>query len=230
MAIRWGMILVAASAAFPILAGEDLATSAAFGGVHMNTSGRPTVISSQSDMTALAAWPVTYREGETVTATASDGTTRTLADNAAASGAAAFAPDAGGLWRLVNSNGETALVGVSWSVFGESWTLDFVTGSRVGMHTIGDGPDRKVKKGDVPPVAYSGDDWCGDVSKSVSVTFTPPTGSGISPTTLQLNGTGATTFTFTEPGRWTVSLTMADGTTRTATLFVYRAMFVISFT
>ena len=230
MSIRWGIVFVAASMAFPLLADEDLATSAVFGGIRMNTSGLPTVISSQSDMTALAAWPVTYREGDTVTATAPDGTTRTLADNAAASGVAAFAPDAGGLWRLVNSNGETALVGVSWSVFGESWTLDFVTGSRVGMHTIGDGPDRKVKKGDVPPVAYSGDDWCGDVSKSVSVTFTPPRGSGISPTTLQLNGTGATTFTFTEPGRWTVSLTMADGTTRTATLFVYRAMFVISFT
>ena len=229
MAIRWEMFFVAASAVLPLFAGEDLATSAAFGGVHMNTSGLPTIISSQSDITALAAWPVTYRAGETVTVVARDGTTRTVAENVAADGAAAFAPDAGGLWQLVNSNGETALVGVSWEVFGESWALDFGTDSPVRMHTIGDGPDRKVKKSKVPQVAYSGDDWLGDVSKSVSVTFTPPTGSGIPPTTLQLTGTGATSFTFTEPGQWTVSLAMEDGTTRTATLIVY-GMFVISFT
>ena len=101
----------------------------------------------------------------------------------------------------------------------------------VGNHEYWNSPEkREVEECKVPQVAYSGDDWCGDVSKSVSVTFTPPENSGILPTTLQFTGTGATTFTFTEPGRWTVSLTMADGTTRTATLFVYRAMFVISFT
>lgn len=229
MSIRWGIIFAAASVAFPLLAGEDLATSAAFGGIRMNTSGLPTVISSQPDMAVLAAWPVTYREGETVTATAPDGATRTLAEDAAETGAVAFAPDAGGLWRLVNSNGDTALVGVSWSVFGESWSLDFTTDSPVRMHTIGDGPDRKVKKSKVPQVAYSGDDWFGDVSKSVSVTFTPPKDSGIQPTTLQFTGTGATTFTFAEPGQWTVSLAMADGTTRTSTLVVY-STFTISFT
>ncbi len=229
MSIRWGIIFAAASVAFPLLAGEDLATSAAFGGVRMNTSGLPTVISSQSDIAALAAWPVTYLEGETVTVTVPDGTTRTLAEDAAAAGAVTFAPDAGGLWRLVNSNGETALVGVSWSVFGESWALDFGTDSPVRMHTIGDGPNRKVKKTKVPQVAYSGDDWLGDVSKSVSVTFTPPKDSGIQPTTLQFTGIGATTFTFAEPGLWTVSLAMADGTTRTATLVVY-STFTISFT
>lgn len=229
MAIRWEIIFIVASTVFPLLAGEDLATSVAFDGVHMNTSGLPTVISSQSDIAELVAWPVTYREGDTVTATAPDGTTRTLAENAAEDGAVAFAPDAGGLWRLANSNGETALVGVSWSVFGESWALDFGTASPVRMHTIGDGPNRKVKKSKVPQVAYSGDDWLGDVSKSVSVTFTPPKDSGIPPTTLQLTGTGATSFTFTEPGQWMVSLAMADGTTRTATLVVYD-IFVISFT
>ena len=83
--------------------------------------------------------------------------------------------------------------------------------------SIQDGPDRKTSKKKALPVAYSGDDWLGDAAKAATVVFTSPSGTV---TTLNLTGTGAQTFTFDAPGKWTVTLTMADGTTRTAVISV----------
>ena len=227
MRILCAMVAVATSAILPVMAGEDLATSAAFGGIHVDTSGSPSVIASSSDVGAL--WPITYRSGDTVTVTAPDGSVRMLAENAASDGSAAFAPNAGGLWRLDNSNGETALVGVAWSVFGGGWALNFGSPVVVGMHTKGEGPNRRGHANDFPSIAYSGDNWFGDASAASTVTFTPPEGSGLAPTTLNLTGSGVTSFTFDKAGRWTVTLTMADGTTCEAAITVPGG-FVISFT
>ena len=47
-----------------------------------------------------------------------------------------------------------------------------------------------------PPVAYSGDDWKGDLTKASTITFTPPEGSGLEPTTWNKTGRGASAFTF----------------------------------
>ena len=87
-----------------------------------------------------------------------------------------------------------------------------------------EGSDRKTSKKDALPVAYSGDNWVGEASKAATVVFTSPDGTV---TTLNLAGTGAQTFPFDSPGKWTVTLMMADGTTRTAVISVMNAGLVI---
>ena len=86
------------------------------------------------------------------------------------------------------------------------------------------GPDRKTIKKDALPVAYSGDNWIGDAAKAATVVFTSPNGTV---TTLNLAGTGAQSFTFDSPGKWTVALTMADGTTHTAVISVSGGLTVV---
>ena len=83
--------------------------------------------------------------------------------------------------------------------------------------SVADGPDRTTKKKEALPVAYSGDDWGGDSTKSASLTFTSPDGTE---TEVDLAGTGVTPFNFNKIGDWTVLLEMTDGTTRTATIKV----------
>ena len=87
-----------------------------------------------------------------------------------------------------------------------------------------EGPDRKTSRKGALPVAYSGDNWLGDTAKAAMVVFTSPNGTAM---TLDLAGTGTTQFTFDSTGKWTVTLTMADGTTRTAVLSVSSGLTVI---
>ena len=205
-----GAILVATVAAPPMASGAMTST---LGGIRLNTTGDSTILATRAAVDDFANWPVTYQTGETVTATAPDGTVSTLAQNAASAGSVAFAPTAGGLWKLVNSSGETALVGVAWSVFGDGSSQDFGPYTPFRMDTVGEGPNRKSKAGNTPPVAYTGDNWAGDASKASTLTFTPPMGSGISASTQAFTGTGATPFRFRGSGDWAVRLEMADGTT-----------------
>ena len=225
MRIQFGTILtavaVATGASIPLVA-EDLASSAAFG-FRLNTV-KPIIVSSAFDMQSLADWPVTYRAGETVTVTAPDDTVSNLTENALSSGASAFAPTAGGLWRLDNSNGESALVGVAWGVFGDGWSLDFTADLPLKMHTVGAGPDRKGQTHQFPSVAYSGDNWLGAAAAASTVTFIPPAGE---PTTLNLTGTGITSFVFGKSGQWTVRLAMVDGTTREAIITVIGGLVIV---
>ena len=95
------------------------------------------------------------------------------------------------------------------------------------MDTIGEGPDRKLKKREAPPAAYSGDDWAGDLSKAATLTFTPPDGGEAQTPTLDPTGTGVKSFTFDKPGNWTVTLTFADGTTKTAIVTIQTAGFML---
>ena len=208
----------------PLMAGVDIATSAAYSGLRINTSAGPRVMNSLADVEALADWLVTYRVGETVTVTTPDGETSALVTSAASAGAVAFAPTAGGLWRLDNSSGATALFGVAWNVFNDGWTQVFSNGSILRLCTEGEGPNRKTSRKEAPPVAFSGDNWLCDASKASQLTFTSPKGVV---TTLNLTGTGTMQFTFNKIGLWKVRLAMADGTTWDAEIFV-RGGFTIS--
>ena len=166
---------------------------------------------------------ITYREGETVSVTSPNGVTTALSG---AGGKIEYAPASGGLWTFTNSNGETARVGVDWRVHGDA-PAPAASAASFAADAVGEGPDRKLKKGETPPVAYSGDDWKGDFSKAATVTFTPPEGSGLAATTWNRTGKGAEPFTFNAKGVWTVTLKFADNTTRTARIDIQAAGYSI---
>lgn len=220
------VVVAAVGAALPLAADAE-EISATLSGFRLDTSGLPVALLSQSDVDSFSACrPVTYLSGETITVASPAGTVSTLIEDAPSAGTRTFTPNAGGLWRLSNSNGAIAYVGVGWSVFGDGTTQMSLPLAPVTIHTAGPGPDRKGRASDFPPVAYSGDDWIGDASKAVRLTFTPPANSGLSPTVINRTGTGIQSFTFDEAGSWTVLMEMADGTTRVATVFV-KAGFVL---
>ena len=189
----------------------------------------PIVVSSAAELAALRG--VAYRIGETVTATAPNGTETVLVSDANATGAVAFSPASGGYWTLSNSSLETAKFLVAWAVNGDVDTA-IVSSADYGAYwldTVQAGPDRKTKKGEVPPIAYSGDDWAGDLSKAATVTFTPPDGSGLEATTWNKTGKGAEPFIFNAKGVWTVTLKFADNTTRTAHIDIQAAGLTLIF-
>ena len=184
----------------------------------------------------LSLMPATYAASETVTATSPGGVVTAVMSDAASDGTVdlpqrAGGPiNAGGVWSLANSNGAQARIGVAWAVFGDGGTLaDTAAGTGFIADAAQPGPDRKLKKSEVPSVAYSGNDW-GAVATSATlpatITFTPPEGSGLEATTWDRTGTGAETFTFNEKGIWMVTLAFAGGTTHTAQIDIQAAGFV----
>lgn len=215
---------VAVGAALPGVADVETVTSAPATFRLYLDEDATYALSSAED---FATWLVTWRSGETVSAESADGTAYTLSGGAGATSAAL--PNKGGVWTLANSEEGVARVGVPWTVFDDGG--DFSESSAVGwfVDTVQSGPDRKLKNREAPPVAYSGDDWAGDVSKAATVTFTPPTGSGLEPTTWNdlSGGNGARAFTFSKSGKWTVLMTFADGTTREATVNVVGGFIVV---
>ena len=173
---------------------------------------------------------VTWQDGETVSATSFDGATvvDVQTDPAAAAGSAAFAPTKGGVWTLENSNGAKAYIGVDWSVFNDGWTLSPSAPATVRIDTVLPGPDRTAKTKGAPPVAYSGDDWVGDLSKAATLTFTSPSGVVSTPTLDPSVGDGVLSFRFNEVGEWTVVLGFSDGTpSRTAKITVKNDGFIL---
>ena len=236
--MKWHKVFVAACV---VAAGATLSTAAFAEGeeeaVDFRVTSDAVAINLHTDDAALrfssaelAAKQVTYRAGETVTLTAPDGTTATVVADAAAGGAT-LAVGAGGLssdglWRLDNSNGSVAFVGVAWETFGAAWR-QASDGRSMALDTLAEGPHRKLKKSEVPPVAYSGDDWAGDLSKAATITFTPPEGSGLETTTWNKTGKGAEAFMFNAKGDWTVTLAFADGTTKTAAITIESAGFML---
>ena len=196
-----------------------------------NTIDRsPFIVATTEAAAAFADYPLTWQRGETLAVEAPDGTVTTFAADAAAAGSRAFAPTSGGAWKITNPEEGSAYVCVPWSVFGDG---GFVCASPAANPFAVDlqenGPNRKVRDRISPPIAYSGDDWAGDVSKAATVTFTPPTGSGLEPTTWNdlSGGNGARAFTFSKSGKWTVLMTFADGTTREATVNVVGGFIVV---
>ena len=180
--------------------------------------------------------PATYAAGETVTATSPSGVATAVVSSPASDGTVdlqqgAGGPiNAGGVWHLANSNGAHARIGIAWAVFDDGGTLaETAAGTGFIADAAQAGPDRKLKQSEVPPVAYSGDDWAGDLSKAATVSFTPPEGSGLEATTWDdlSGGNGARAFTFNAKGVWTVTLTFADNTTRTAHIDIQASGFML---
>lgn len=208
-------------------ADEDLATSEPTAFKLCTTM--PIGIATQAEKEAFGAYPLTFLAGETITATAPDGTSQTIKDNADADGSQSFIPTTGGIWTLTNSGRGSVAVVVGWDVYDDGWTLNPSVEAAFKLDTYDNGPDRKLKKREVPPIAYSGDDWAGDLSKAATITFTPPEGYGLEATTWDdlSGGNGARAFTFNARGVWTVALTFADNTTRTAHINIQTAGFML---
>ena len=220
---------VATSAALPLFADGDYAVTAATSSTRtfaLYTSASATPTFALTSGALSSPFNITYREGETVSVTSPNGVTASLSGT---DGTIEYTPASGGVWKFANSNGETAYVGVGWGVHNDGFTPETDVAPAVALHTEGEGPNRKLKKADVPPVAYSGDDWAGDLSQAATVTFTPPAGSGLEATTWNKAnpGTGAATFTFNAKGVWTVTLTFADSTMRTAQIDIQTAGFML---
>ena len=216
------LAVVAVGAALPGVAAVETVTSAPATFRLYLDEDATYALSSAED---FATWLVTWRSGEIVSAESADGTAYTLSGGAGATSAAL--PNKGGVWTLTNSVEGVARVGVPWTVFNDGG--DFSESSAVGwfVDTVQDGPDRKLKKSEVPPIAYSGDDWAGDITKASTVTFTPPEGSGLEATTWNKTGRGASAFTFNAKGVWAVTLAFADNTTRTAHIDIQTAGLMI---
>ena len=197
-------IAAAAIAALP----ASGAMTSTLGGIHINTTGSiPTIATPAAYDDFIANWRVTFQAGETVTATAPNSSVSTLADSVAEAGAATLIPCAAGTWTLDNSNGGSASV----SVLAAALSRNSAPLAQICLDTVGAGPNRTAKAGSNPPVAYTDDNWRRDASSAVTLTFTPPAGSWVSATTLNLTGTGATSFPLRHPGVWTVQLTMTPG-------------------
>ena len=134
------------------------------------------------------------------------------------------------MWTFVGTlDGETrtAKVGVPWSLYGGyAVTLGTSDASGVfGVDTQQVGPDRRSTKKEVLPISYSCDDWLRDASTASTLTFLSPSGASDA---VVNTGTGSLKYTFNEVGEWTVTLTMADSTVRTAKITIKTIGFILS--
>ena len=163
--------------------------------------------------------PVTWQPGETVTLTAPDGTVSNLVEDAASASSAPVTIDRGGLWILECSTGDTVIIGVPWTTFGDSGLLD-TAATAFAAHTVGPGPDRKLYKKEIPPVAYTGDSWKRDSETASVLTFISPDGV---PSAFDLKGNGVMPYIFNRYGEWKVRLSMGDGLTLESTLKVLQS-------
>lgn len=211
--------IAACGAIFFCRAGEDKATSPAYGNIRLDTlrAGKPYAVGTADEASFFATRPITFRAGESVLAKAPDGTLTTLQAPGDSAGSVAFTPTSSGLWQLINSNGSTYFVGVAWSVDGASWSLDFSADAPFAVHTAGTGPDRRGEKRFFPPVAYSGDDFARDAQAAVTLRFVAPDGEA---SVFERTGTGTFSFAFDQTGEWTLEMTLADASVRTAKIFV----------
>ena len=220
-----GTLLVTASAlTLPAADGNVLATTESATTFRLYVNGTTTF--SLLSAAEVTAWPITWRTNETVVATSRNGTSTTLVTDATASGSQSLS-QIGGAWTLTNSKLGSAVICIPWSVFNDGGILDTSMNATFGADLTTDGPDRNGVVREFPPVAYSGDNWIGDATAAATVTFIPPSGSGLTTTTLDLVGMGATSFAFAKSGKWTVRLAMADGSTREAEIMVKGGMVIM---
>ena len=217
----------ALAAVAAVRADEPLATSADFKfSVNLEDSS-PYAI---ADFTGM---PVTWRKGESVYSVSPNGVVSAYVTDASAAGSGALGTLSGGVCTLENDGIASVKVAVPWSINsdGASFAINSSPSSPFAIDTELEGPNRKRLKNDpVVPVAYSGDDWSGDLSTAARLTFTPPDGSELAATVRTPDaGEGTTSFTFSEAGIWTVLLEFEDGTSRTAYINVTRAGLIIIF-
>ena len=203
------LLAVAASAALPLLADEDYAVTAATSSAQtfaLYTSAAATPTYALTSGALSSPFNITYREGETVSVTSPNGVTTALSGSG---GTIAYVPASGGLWTFANSNGETAFVGVDWSVHDDAPAPATGTANLVWFQTEGEGPDRKIKSSDRPSVAYSDATFAGSLTGTVTLTLTSPSGEDTVYT--KASGENAKPVRLTK-GVWTVVLTSSAGT------------------
>ena len=155
MRTRTGLLFAASvAAALGAARGDDspLASSAdcAFA---LDSTGSPYALKTQADLDAATA---SVRAGDTITSTAPDGTETTLVSGAASDGALSLrtAIDAGGLWTLANSRGETAALTLRHSLYGTlgdgtaASPAKLVDGDELVDYSAGDGYVFALEGGD----------------------------------------------------------------------------------
>lgn len=117
-----------------------------------------------------------------------------------------------GVWTLEESDG-----GMLYGSVPASFLAD----------TKKSGPNRSVT--DVallPPFAYSGDGWGGSDTAAATLTFRSP--DGVVANEQEFAGWGALDYRLPDGGTWTVTLTMADGSTLVSSIG-YLNGFILSF-
>lgn len=123
-----------------------------------------------------------------------------------------------GGWCVAMQEG-TFRLGVSVGGMVSSWDgLDFP------VDFANEGPNRKTKKREWLPVAYSGDSWCGNAAASSTLTVTPPGDAGAD---LPFVGTGTYNIPFAKPGTWKLSLAMGNTTLESDILVVGDGFYII---
>lgn len=197
-------------------------TSAAASFKMYTTGGGTYALTSEED---FSTWQVVWRAGDTVTASPAVGEATILAENAASDGSAAL-PQKGGLWMLRSERSGTAKIGVPWSLFSDGGELAASGAATCKVDTREAGPNRKAAKRNTPPVSYTGDNWALDATAASSLKFISP---DAEETSVALAGTGAHEFVFDKTGVWTVVLTMADSTVKTAQINVLAPGLLITF-
>ena len=203
------LLAVAASAVLPLFADDEYAVTAATSPAQtfaLYTSAAATPTYALTSGALSSPFNITYREGETVSVTSPNGVTTALSGSG---GTIVYVPASGGLWTFANSNGQTAFVGVDWSVHDDASAPATGTANLVWLETVDEGPDRKAKSTDRPSVAYSDATFAGSSTGTVTLTLTSPAGDVT--TYTKASGENAKSVRLTK-GVWTVVLTSSAGT------------------
>ena len=203
------LLAVAASAVLPLFADDEYAVTAATSSAQtfaLYTSAAATPTYALTSGALSSPFNITYREGETVSVTSPNGVTTALSGSG---GTIVYVPASGGLWKFANSNGQTAFVGVDWSVHDDASAPATGTANLVWLETVDEGPDRKAKSTDRPSVAYSDATFAGSSTGTVTLTLTSPAGDVT--TYTKASGENAKSVRLTK-GVWTVVLTSSAGT------------------
>ena len=203
------LLAVAASATLPLFADDEYAVTAATSSAQtfaLYTSAAATPTYALTSGALSSPFNITYREGETVSVTSPNGVTTALSGSG---GTIEYEPVSGGLWTFANSNGQTALVGVDWSVNDDAPAPATGTANLVWLETVDEGPDRKAKSTDRLSIAYSDATFAGTLAGAVTLKLTSP--SGDETTYTKAAGENAKSVRLTK-GVWTVVLTSSAGT------------------
>ena len=203
------LLSVAASATLPLFADDEYAVTAATSSAQtfaLYTSAAATPTYALTSGALSSPFNITYRDGETISVTSPNGVTTALSGSG---GTIEYIPASGGLWTFANSNGQTAFVGVDWSVHDDAPAPATGTANLVWLETVNEGPDRKAKSTDRPFVAYSDATFAGTSTGAVTLTLTSP--SGDETTYTKAAGENAKSVRLTK-GVWTVVLTSSAGT------------------
>lgn len=203
------LLAVAASATLPLFADDEYAVTAATSSAQtfaLYTSAAATPTYALTSGALSSPFNITYREGETVSVTSPNGVTTALSGSG---GTIEYVPASGGLWTFANSNGQTAFVGVDWSVHDDAPAPATGTANLVWLETVNEGPDRKITSNDRPSVAYSDATFAGTLAGAVTLKLTSP--SGDETTYTKAAGENAKSVRLTK-GVWTVVLTSSAGT------------------